>query len=55
VHQKDWSRLTDRDHVQRGIDLLVELDHLAADTSSGKSGYGGRPKVTYRVNPASRK
>ena len=55
VHQKDWSRLTDRDHVQRGIDLLVDLDHLAADTSGGKPGYGGRPKVTYRINPASRK
>jgi uncharacterized protein DUF3987 len=55
VHQKDWSRLTDRDHVQRGIDLLVELDHLAADTSGGKPGFGGRPKVSYRINPASRR
>jgi Protein of unknown function (DUF3987) len=55
VHQKDWSRLTDRDHVQRGIDLLVDLDHVAVDTSGGKPGYGGRPKVTYRINPASRK
>jgi Protein of unknown function (DUF3987) len=53
VHQKDWSRLTDRDHVQRGIDLLVDLDHLSADTSGGKPGHGGRPKVTYRMNPAS--
>lgn len=54
VHQRDWSRLTDRDHVQRGLDLLVEFDHLAADTSGGKPGYGGRPRVTYRINPASR-
>jgi Protein of unknown function (DUF3987) len=55
VHQRDWSRLTDRDHVQRGLDLLVEFDHLAADTPGGKPGYGGRPKVTYRINPALRK
>jgi putative DNA primase/helicase len=54
VHQRDWSRLTDRDHLQRGLDLLVEFDHLAADTPGGKPGYGGRPKVTYRINPASR-
>jgi len=40
--------------VQRGLDLLVEFDHLAADTSGGKPGYGGRPRVTYRINPASR-
>ena len=30
VHQSGWSKLTDREHVQRGLDLLVELDHLAA-------------------------
>ena len=52
VHQKDWSRLTDCDHVQRGIDLLVDLDHLAGDASSGSV---GRPKVTYRINPASKR
>src|SRR5262245_24139146 len=52
VHQRDWSRLTDRNHVQRGIDLLVDLDHLAADASSSSV---GRPKVTYRINPASKR
>jgi hypothetical protein len=55
VHQRDWSRLTDRDHVQRGLDLLVDLDHLAADVSGGKPGSRGRPKVTYRINPASKR
>jgi Protein of unknown function (DUF3987) len=50
VHQSGWSKLTDREHVQRGLDLLVELDHLAAVTE--KSNYGGRPKVSYRINPA---
>jgi putative DNA primase/helicase len=51
VHHKNWSRLTDCNHVQRGIDLLVELDHLAADASDAKPA-GGRPKVSYRINPA---
>ena len=50
VHQSGWSKLTDREHVQRGLDLLAELDHLAAVTE--KSNYGGRPKVSYRINPA---
>src|SRR6516165_10695256 len=53
VHRPGWSKLTDQDHVRRGLDLLVELDHLAADVSSTAS-YGGRPKVSYRINPASR-
>ena len=50
MHQSGWSKLTDREHVQRGLDLLAELDHLAAVTE--KSNYGGRPKVSYRINPA---
>jgi len=53
VHRPGWSKLTDQDHVRRGLDLLVELDHLAADVT-GNPGYGGRPKVSYRINPASR-
>jgi Protein of unknown function (DUF3987) len=53
VHRPGWSKLTDQDHVRRGLDLLVELDHLAANVS-GTPGYGGRPKVAYRINPASR-
>jgi Protein of unknown function (DUF3987) len=53
VHRPGWSKLTDQDHVRRGLDLLVELDHLAADVT-GNPGYGGRPKVSYRINPASK-
>jgi Protein of unknown function (DUF3987) len=53
VHQRNWSRLTDQDHVRRGLDLLVELDHLA-EIAAQKTSYGGRPKVTYKINPASR-
>ena len=51
VHRPGWSKLTDQDHVRRGLDLLVELDHLAADVT-GNPGYGGRPKLSYRINPA---
>jgi putative DNA primase/helicase len=51
VHRPGWSKLTDQDHVRRGLDLLVELDHIAADVT-GNPGYGGRPKLAYRINPA---
>jgi putative DNA primase/helicase len=53
VHRPGWSKLTDQDHVRRGLDLLVELDHLA-EIAAQKMSYGGRPKVSYRINPASR-
>jgi putative DNA primase/helicase len=50
IHQRDWSHLTDRDHVQAGLDLLCDLDYLAAITvSSGIK--GGRPKTTFTINP----
>jgi hypothetical protein len=51
VHRPGWSKLTDQDHVRRGLDLLVELDHVAADVT-GNPGCGGRPKLSYRINPA---
>jgi uncharacterized protein DUF3987 len=50
VHRHEWSRLTDIDQVRRGLDLLVELDYLAVE-SSEKTHYGGRPKASYRINP----
>jgi hypothetical protein len=53
LHQRDWSGLTDRNHVQLGLDLLADLDHLAAKTASGTD-RGGRPKVVYTINPMSR-
>jgi hypothetical protein len=50
VHQRDWSNLTEREHVQAGLNLLVDLDHLAV--SSAITGQrGGRPKVSYYINP----
>jgi hypothetical protein len=50
VHQKDWSNLTDRDHVKAGLDLLIDLDCIAAVTEP-VGAFGGRPKVSYRINP----
>ena len=47
VHQRDWSNLTDRDQVQSGLDLLSDLDWLAAETQRT----GGRPRTLYHVNP----
>ena len=49
VQRRDWSRLTDRDHIRRGLDLLVELDHLAADEVRPVT--GGRMRISYRINP----
>jgi hypothetical protein len=50
VHQRDWSGLTDREHVQRGLDLLIELGHLAA-VPSAVGERGGRRTTSYEINP----
>ncbi len=48
VLRPKWSRLSDRDQVQSGLDLLVEYGWL--DTRDEKT--GGRPIKWYIVNPA---
>jgi putative DNA primase/helicase len=50
VHRHEWSGLTDRTHVQLGLDLLVELGHLAP-MPSVVSERGGRPTTSYEINP----
>ena len=50
VHQHDWPGLTDREQVQAGLNLLVELHYLAA-SSAATSERGGRPTTIYTVNP----
>jgi hypothetical protein len=52
VHQKGWAHLTEREQVGAGLSLLVDLDHLAPSTPSIGT-EGGRPKLTYRINPRS--
>jgi hypothetical protein len=50
VHQRGWAHLTEREQVGAGLSLLVDLDYLAP-SCPGIRGEGGRPKVTYLVNP----
>jgi len=52
VHQRDWAHLTEREHVAAGLSLLVDLDYLASSIPS-TGAQGGRPKITYRINPRS--
>jgi hypothetical protein len=47
IHQHGWSNLSDREHVQAGLDLLADLDWIAAKTFQT----GGRPRVIFSVNP----
>jgi hypothetical protein len=44
------SNLTERVSVQAGLDLLVDCDYLAPITSQPDS-QGGRPKITFAINP----
>ena len=50
IHQRGWAHLTEREHVGAGLDLLVDLDHLAVLAPANKP-QGGRPSVTYEINP----
>jgi Protein of unknown function (DUF3987) len=50
VHQKGWAHLTEREHVGSGLNLLTDLDYLAALVPPSGA-QGGRPKVTFRINP----
>ncbi len=52
VHQRGWAHLTEREHVGAGLSLLVDLDYLAMSVP-GIGAQGGRPKVTYLINPRS--
>src|SRR5262245_51227040 len=52
VQQRGWANLTEREQVGAGLSLLVDLDYLAPSALS-VGVEGGRPKVTYLVNPRS--
>jgi len=54
IQRHDWSGLTDRDAIQRGLDLLVDL-YWIAPRALPAGAKGGRPTVTYTVNPRGRK
>jgi hypothetical protein len=50
VHQRGWAHLTEREQVGAGLGLLTDLDYLAASVSA-TGAQGGRPKITYTINP----
>ena len=50
IQRAGWAHLTEREHIGRGLQLLVDLDYLDANTSAARP-QGGRPKVTYVINP----
>jgi hypothetical protein len=49
IHRHGWSRLSDRDQVQSGLNLLCDLDWIVAEDK--RSPAGGRPTTLYRINP----
>jgi putative DNA primase/helicase len=53
IHQHRWSDLAEHAVVQAGLALLVEFDYLVAKQAP-ISQSGGRPKITYTINPAVR-
>lgn len=46
IYRRAWSNLSDRNHVQSGLDLLADLDWIEAKTTTG-----GRASVAYAINP----
>ncbi|PWT94424.1 MAG: hypothetical protein C5B53_13205 [Candidatus Melainabacteria bacterium] len=47
VWRPGWSMLTDRNEVQKGLDLLVDMDWLGIRQEPT----GGRPRTIYTINP----
>jgi len=50
IQRHQWSHLTEREHISAGLALLVDLDYLA-DVRTPSQAAGGRPKLTYEINP----
>ena len=47
IQRKAWSGLTEVDAIKSGLELLADLDWIEAATAET----GGRPRVTYDINP----
>ena len=45
-----WAHLDHRDQIEAGLILLSDLDYVAAQVPVVRP-EGGRPKVTYGINP----
>ena len=50
IQRKCWTHLGDRESIKAGLELLCDLDWIAESVAST----GGRPSVTYSINPAAR-
>src|SRR5262249_25432861 len=50
IQRAEWAHLTEREPIALGLQLLVDLGYLHANTSA-VGPQGGRPKVTYVINP----
>jgi len=50
VKQSNWASLSNADHVENGLTLLVDLGWLQEKTIKT----GGRPRTTYFINPSMR-
>jgi uncharacterized protein DUF3987 len=51
VQRHGWSNLSDQGHIRLGLNFLDDLDYLASAIAPVTK-RGGRPKVTYAINPA---
>jgi Protein of unknown function (DUF3987) len=50
IQRRDWSKLTDGEHIKAGLSLLCDLHYIAVvQIASGPA--GGRPTVAYAINP----
>ena len=47
IQRKGWSGLTDIDAIKAGLELLADLDWI----EPAKEETGGKPRVTYAINP----
>jgi hypothetical protein len=50
ILRRGWAHLGDRDQIEAGLTLLSDLDYIAAEVPAARP-QGGRPKVTYEINP----
>jgi hypothetical protein len=47
IRRKEWAGLTDNEQIKAGLELLVDLDWIAAVVVVT----AGRPRTTYSINP----
>ena len=50
IQHRDWSGLTDRERIGKGLELLADCDWIAPQ-AVGRNPAGGRPTTLYNINP----